>query len=75
MPSYLRTKTGIAICPYFIWQSENIEGLGHREDDVTLIFCNHPKNQCDSEGNCQENWCPLIEQKKSKEKQNELSTD
>lgn len=36
-----RTKAGLAICPFFTWTSENIEGLGHTEDDVNLIHCIH----------------------------------
>ncbi len=36
-----RTKAGLAICTFFTWTSENIEGLGHTEDDVNLIHCIH----------------------------------
>ena len=57
---FRRTKAGITICPFFIWQSENIEGVGHTETDVSLTFCNHPKNPDDYEGNCQEKLCPLL---------------
>lgn len=55
-----KTKAGIAICPFFIWTSENIEGLGHTDDDVNLTFCTHFKNPDNCEGNCQEELCPLI---------------
>lgn len=72
MLSYHRTKTGIAICPYFIWQSENIEGLGHSEDDINLTFCNHIKNPDNCEGNCQEKWCPLLKQKQKGTKNEKL---
>lgn len=60
---YRKTKIGIAICPFFVWTSENIEGLGHTEDDVNLVICNHPDNQDKYEGNCQENVCPLLKTK------------
>ena len=59
---YQTTKTGIAICPFFIWQSENVEGLGQRETDVNLTFCTHPANPDSYEGNCNEKNCPLIKQ-------------
>ena len=58
--SFRKTKAGVAICPFFIWDGENIEGLGHSEDDVSLVFCNHPKNEDGYEGNCQEFFCPLL---------------
>ena len=54
------TKSGVAICPFFIWTSENIEGLGHQENDVNLTFCIHVENPDDYEGNCQEKICPLL---------------
>ena len=60
MAQYQKTKHGLAICPFFIWQSENVEGRGHIETDVNLTFCNHTKNPKDCEGNCQEEYCPLI---------------
>jgi len=71
MSKYSRTKAGIAICPYFVWQSENVEGRGMRENDVNLTFCNHIKNPNSYEGNCQEKWCPLLELKQEKEQENE----
>ena len=55
-----KTEAGIVICPFLIWMSENIEGEGHTENDVNLIFCSHPKNPLDCEGNCQEKTCPLL---------------
>lgn len=58
--NFRSTKAGAAICPFFIWQSENIERLGHTEDDVNLTLCNHPENPNDHEGNCQKELCPLI---------------
>jgi hypothetical protein len=61
---FRKTKSGIVICPFFIWQSENIEGLGHTEDNVNLTFCNHPKNPNECEGNCQEKLCPLLQTEK-----------
>ena len=60
---YRETKNGIAICPYFIWTSENIGGAGHSENDVNLCFCNHPDNKEDVEGNCREELCPVIKEK------------
>ena len=59
MTNFRKTKSSIAICPFFIWTSENIEGLGHSENDVNLTFCQHPENVCGSEGNCQKEYCPL----------------
>ena len=59
MAQYRKTKAGLAICPYFIWQSENREGVGHNENDVNLTFCNHIKNPNNYEGNCQDENCPL----------------
>lgn len=57
-----KTKAGIAICPFFSWQSENIEGCGrHEENDVNLTYCDHIDNPDDYEGNCQEKYCPLVE--------------
>jgi len=54
------TKSGITICPFFIWQSENIENEGHTENDVNLTFCNHSDNKNECEGNCQKKFCPLL---------------
>ena len=62
---FRRTKSGVTICPFFIWTSENIEGLGHIEEDVNLVFCNHPKNKDEHEGNCQEKLCPLMPPRKT----------
>lgn len=59
MTEYRKTKNGVAICPFFIWQSENIRE--HTEKDVSLVYCNHPDNQDKYEGNCQKNLCPLQE--------------
>ena len=63
MSEFCKTKHGVAICPFFGWQSENIEGLGHSEDDVDLTFCSHPKNPNDCEGNCNPGDCPLVVEK------------
>lgn len=60
MRKYRKTKAGLAICPYFGWASEDIEGLGQQENDVNLSFCSHPDNKEPYEGNCQERNCPLI---------------
>jgi len=57
---FQKTKKGIAICPYFIWTSEDIEGLGQTEDDVNLVYCTHPLNPNDNEGNCQSLTCPIV---------------
>ena len=56
------TKAGVQICPFFSWTSENIEGLGHRENDVNLTICTHERNPNYHEGNCQEEWCPILKQ-------------
>lgn len=60
---FRKTKAGVAICPFFQWTSENIEGQGHSENDVNLTICNHAKNKHPNvEGNCySESWCPLIQ--------------
>ena len=58
---FRKTKSGVAICPFYIWTSENIEGEGHTENDVSLVFCGHAKNKEDTEGNCREEICPLLE--------------
>lgn len=60
MSNFRKTKVGVQICPFFIWTSENIEGLGHTEKDVNLTNCIHPDNPLDLEGNCQEEYCPII---------------
>ncbi len=68
--NFRRTKAGVAICPFFGWQSENIEGLGRQsENDVNLTFCSHPKNIDDCEGNCQPKTCPLLVTKTKDEKE------
>lgn len=56
---FRKTKSGVTICPFFIWTSEDIEKLGHTEEDVNLTFCNHSGNPSDREGNCQKENCPL----------------
>ena len=58
MSEFRKTKNGVAICPFFIWQGEDIRDQA--EEDVSLVFCNHPNNQDEYEGNCQENLCPLL---------------
>lgn len=63
MSNFHKTKAGVAICPFFGWQSENIEGLGQTEENVVLTHCSHPKNLNGYEGNCQENTCPICEEK------------
>ncbi|KKL87134.1 hypothetical protein LCGC14_1937730 [marine sediment metagenome] len=58
---FKKTKAGIKICPFFGWQSENVEGLGrHEENDVSLTICNHEQNSHQHEGNCQKEWCPIL---------------
>jgi len=57
---FRKTKHKVAICPFFIWTSEDIEREGHAENDVSLSFCSHPENPDDYEGNCQEKLCPLL---------------
>lgn len=59
MKTYRKTKHGVAICPFFTWTSENIEGCGHTETDVNLVHCTHPDNPNDREGNCVLRLCPL----------------
>ena len=55
--TFRKTKSEVAICPFFIWTSEDIV---QNENDLSLSFCNHPKNPDDYEGNCQEKICPLL---------------
>lgn len=57
--NYRITKAGVAICPFFIWQSEDVEKIGHNENDVNLTFCSHPDNKNKFEGNCREEYCPI----------------
>lgn len=57
---FRKTKSGVAICPFFTWASENIGGYGHSENDVNLVHCSHPNNEDPYEGNCCEKICPLI---------------
>ena len=59
---FRKTKAGVKICPFFSWTSENIEGLGHQENDVNLTICCHERNPHYHEGNCQGEWCPILEQ-------------
>lgn len=57
---FQKTRAGVAICPFFTWVSENVEGLGQcEENDVNLVHCTHHNNPEDCEGNCQEKLCPL----------------
>lgn len=60
MPKFRKTKAGVAICPYFIWTSEERYANEQPENDVSLIHCNHSENRDSCEGNCQENLCPLM---------------
>ena len=48
---FRKTKSGVAICPFFIWTSE-YKSMSHDEDDVNLSFCDHPENPDAYEGNC-----------------------
>lgn len=61
---YQETKAGIPICPFFVWESENIgdEDKSAKEYDVNLVHCTHPKNEVNCEGNCQEDICPLLKE-------------
>jgi len=70
MSLYRKTQPGVAICPFFGWASENIEGLGHSEDDVSLTLCLHSRNADKQEGNCREEICPVI-----REEQDEPAND
>jgi len=60
MANYLKTEHGAAICPFFMWQSEYRPNGLNSLKDVNLVFCNHPDNAIDSEGNCQKECCPLL---------------
>ena len=67
-----KTKSGVAICPFFTWTSEDIEGLGHSEKDVNLTHCINDANKEFHEGNCQESLCPLL---KSEPEPTKLQTE
>ena len=53
------TESGIAICPFFGWQSEEQE---QSETDVNLVFCSHNDNKDKYEGNCRADVCPLMKE-------------
>jgi len=40
-------------CEYFVYQKDS-------NGDITIVFCNHPKNPDQFEDNCRHNLCPLI---------------
>jgi len=63
MSKFNKTKLGIAICPFFIWQSERYLVEEYSLYDIGVVFCVHPDNLSKFEGNCQEKNCPLIEEK------------
>ena len=61
MSNFRKTKSGIAICPFFTWTSEDIGGEGHSENDVNLVHCTNLDNPDLYEGNCSKGKCPLLE--------------
>lgn len=46
-------------CKHFSgkWEDENTYG---KQGQPVLVFCNHPENDSDVEGNCNEKRCPLL---------------
>lgn len=49
-------------CEYFCGQWEENEitgGPDYKEYAPVLVFCNHPSNPEDTEGNCRRAICPL----------------
>lgn len=49
-------------CPYFCgsWEEDKITGgPNFKEYEPVLVFCNHPQNNDDVEGNCNKKQCPL----------------
>lgn len=43
-----------------VWEeNEYTGGPDYREYEPELMFCNHPKNPEDSDGNCRPAICPL----------------
>jgi len=56
MSEFQKTKHGMAICPFFTWQSDD----NTNECDIVLTFCIHPDNKDNCEGNCSKERCPLI---------------
>ncbi len=61
MSGFRKTKHGLAICPFFIWQSEDTQNNNEDECDISLTLCTHPNNKDNHEGNCNKEGCPLIE--------------
>lgn len=59
---FRKTKAGLPLCPFITWTSEDSIGESQDENDVSLVFCNHPKNSNECEGNCQEELCPLLKE-------------
>lgn len=55
---FRKTHSRVAICPFFSWTSEDSKEAS--ENDVNLIFCNHPDNIDKHEGNCRADICPLL---------------
>lgn len=46
-------------CKYFSGQWEDERERGQVGEPL-LVFCNHPSNSSDVEGNCNEKRCPLL---------------
>lgn len=64
MAEFLSTEHGAAICPFFTWQSERHLVDGNHLNNISLVHCIHPANPDDFEGNCQEEYCPLLKEAK-----------
>jgi len=54
-------------CKHFSgrWDDEFIykrEGIDYKQFIPELVYCNHPKNKEDVEGNCRKELCPLLKE-------------
>jgi hypothetical protein len=49
-------------CYYQIcqWEENEITNSNYKEEEPVLVYCNHPDNPDDHEGNCNFKLCPLI---------------
>jgi hypothetical protein len=49
-------------CAYQIcqWEEDEITNPNYKEAEPVLIYCNHPENSNDHEGNCNQKLCPIL---------------
>ena len=58
--SIIKTETGLPLCSFVVWKSEDCQDVNHDQHDVSLIFCCHPGNIDQFESNCQDKNCPFV---------------